>query len=294
MNKITNHIWFDTQAKEAAAFYVSVFGDAKITSSTSLSGTPSGDVDMVSLVIYGQPFSFIAAGPYFKVNPSISFTIYCATVAEAEDLWKKLSPDGKIMMDLGTYPFSEKYGWIQDKFGVSWQINYSKAGNTDQKVTPSLLFVGKVNGKAEEAIHFYTSVFKNSSIDMINRYGKGNETDNENHLNFAAFTLERNHFIAMDSGLKHDFSFNEAISFMVHCDGQTEIDYFWDKLSAVPESEQCGWLKDKYGVSWQIVPTIMEKMMSTGDDATKERVTKAFLKMKKFNIDELQRAFDGK
>lgn len=97
----------------------------------------------------------------------------------------------------------------------------------------------------------------------------------------------------MDSSAKHEFTFNEAVSLIVHCDTQQDIDHYWKKLSAVPEAEQCGWCKDKFGVSWQIVPTAMNEMMASGTPEQVARVTKAFMQMKKFDIDTLQRAYDG-
>ncbi|MBI4225647.1 VOC family protein, partial [Candidatus Roizmanbacteria bacterium] len=100
-------------------------------------------------------------------------------------------------------------------------------------------------------------------------------------------------FGAMDSAYEHKFSFNEAISFIVNCETQKEIDYFWNKLSAVPESEQCGWLKDKYGVSWQIVPKVMDEMMRKGKRNQIDRLTQAFLPMKKLNISNLKKAYRG-
>ncbi len=152
--KIAPHLWFDKEAKEAASFYCSIFPDSSITNITTLHDTPSGDCDVVSFRLFGQPFMAISAGPLFK--------------------------------------------------------------------------------------------------------------------------------------------FNESISFMVYCDTQEEIDYYWEKLSAVPEAEQCGWLKDKYGLSWQIVPTVMDKMMQDHDPERLARVTQTFLNMKKFDLAELQRAYDGK
>ena len=110
---------------------------------------------------------------------------------------------------------------------------------------------------------------------------------------FTDFMLEGQWFAAMDSARQHGFAFNEAISLMVYCDDQSEIDYYWEKLSAVPQAEQCGWIKDKYGLSWQIVPTAMDQMLEDSDSERAARVTKAFLKMKKFDIAELQRAYDG-
>ena len=111
---------------------------------------------------------------------------------------------------------------------------------------------------------------------------------------FTDFMLEGQWFAAMDSARMHDFAFSEAISFIVHCEDQAEIDYYWEKLSAVPESEQCGWLKDKYGLSWQIVPTAMDEMMSKGTPEQINRVTQSFLQMKKFDLATLQKAYDGK
>ena len=148
-------------------------------------------------------------------------------------------------------------------------------------------------GKAEEATDFYLSVFKDAKRGAIARYPSGMEPDKEGTVMFTDFMLEGQWFTAMDSAHKHDFAFNEAVSLMVECDTQKEIDYFWEKLSAVPEAEQCGWLKDKYGVSWQITPTEMDEMMLKGTPEQIKRVTQAFLKMKKFDLAELRRAYEG-
>jgi predicted 3-demethylubiquinone-9 3-methyltransferase (glyoxalase superfamily) len=139
---------------------------------------------------------------------------------------------------------------------------------------------------------FYASVFRNSKLDHIFRYGGDEEPDKVGTVKHAAFTLEGQQFAAMDSARGHKFSFNEAISFMVHCDTQQEIDYYWAKVSAVPAAEQCGWIKDKYGLSWQIVPTVMSEMLESRDEKKIDRVTQAFLKMKKFDIDTLKRAYE--
>jgi predicted 3-demethylubiquinone-9 3-methyltransferase (glyoxalase superfamily) len=195
-------------------------------------------------------------------------------------------------MPLGSYPFSERYGWLVDKYGLSWQIMYNSQAVT-QKITPSLMFTGDNSGKAEDAINFYVSVFKNANFDAKTRYEKGEAPDEEGTLKFAAFTLEGQKFSAMDSAHAHGFAFNEAISFLVNCEDQKEIDYYWSKLSAVPEAEQCGWLKDKYGFSWQISPIMLEEMMRTDDKEKLNRVTKSFLKMEKFEIAELEKAYHG-
>ncbi len=300
MQKITPHLWFDREAKEAAEFYATLFPNSRVTNITALHGTPSGDADVVSFELSGQPFMAISGGPLFKFNPSISFFVNFDSsrdrnsLENLERLWDKLSSGGTVLMPLQQYPFSDLYGWVQDKYGLSWQLILSDPKGEERPfIVPSLMFVGKVGGKAEEAINFYLSVFKHSKLGVVARYGKGQEPDKEGTIMFSDFMIENQWFAAMDSAYKHNFSFNEAISFMVKCDTQEEIDYYWEKLSAVPEAEQCGWLKDKYGVSWQIYPTIMDQMMKNGSPEQIDRVTQAFLPMKKFDIEKLKKAYEG-
>ncbi len=294
MPKITTHLWYDKEAKEAAEFYTSVFKDSKIKSSTTLHNSHSGTIDIVSIEVMGQDFTLLSAGPLFKFNPSISFLVACETKDEVDTLWKKLSPGGSPLMELGEYPFSARYGWLRDKYGLSWQLIFIGNLNIKQRITPTLMFVGNQCGKVEEAINFYASVFHNSKLGDILRYGEGQGPDKPGTVAHAAFTLEGQEFAAMDSALEHNFAFNEAISLMVHCKTQEEIDYYWGKLSAVPKAEQCGWLKDKYGVSWQIVPTVMNEMFKEKDGRKLARVMEAFLKMKKFDIAALEDAFEGR
>jgi predicted 3-demethylubiquinone-9 3-methyltransferase (glyoxalase superfamily) len=298
--KIVPHLWFDKEAKEAAKFYCSVFPDSNVANVTTLHNTPSGDVDTVSFDLWGQKFMAISAGPEFKFNPSISFIVNFDPSREKDakekidEAWNKLSQGGTVLMPLDKYPFSERYGWIQDKYGLSWQLILTNPeGEQRPPLVPSLTFVGKNCGKTEEALEFYLSVFRNSKPGAVFRYGPGQEPDKEGTVMFADFMLEGQWFAAMDSAREHGFNFNEAISFMVYCDTQEEIDYYWEKLSAVPEAEQCGWLKDRYGLSWQIVPTAMDEMMSQGTPEQMRRVTEAFLAMKKFDLAELEKAYKG-
>jgi predicted 3-demethylubiquinone-9 3-methyltransferase (glyoxalase superfamily) len=293
MQKITPHLWFDKEAKEAAAFYTSLLPDSKVTNITTLHDTPSGDCDVVSYVLADQPFMAISAGPLFTFNPSVSFHMKLKTKDEVDAIWEKLSAGGKVLMPLDAYPFSERYGWIEDTYGLSWQVIY--AGNTEiqQKITPVLMFVGTVCGKTEEAVTFYTSVFHHANTFFLTRYGQGEEPDQEGTVQYVAFTLEGMEFGAMDSAREHHFAFNEAISFLVPCETQAEIDYYWEKLSADPKAEQCGWLKDKFGLSWQIWPTAIGEMMKNGTREQIDRITQAFLPMKKFDLATLQGAYEG-
>jgi len=293
MQKIRPFLWFDKEAGEAAKLYTSIFKDSKIKKITTLSNTPSGTVEIVSVELCGQGFTLMSAGPLFKFNPSVSFLVACGTKEEVEALWKKLSQEGKPLMELTEYPFSERYGWISDKYGLSWQVMFMGERKITQRITPTLMFVGKVCGKAEEAIRFYSSVFNNSKVGGILRYEKDQAPDREGTIAHAEFTLEGQEFAAMDSARTHNFAFNEAISFVVHCETQEEIDYYWQKLSFDPKAEQCGWLKDKYGLSWQIVPAVLEEMLQDKDSRKVARVTEAFLQMKKFDIAILKRAYQG-
>jgi predicted 3-demethylubiquinone-9 3-methyltransferase (glyoxalase superfamily) len=302
MQKITPHLWYDTEAKEAAEFYCSLFPDSKITNVTTIHNVPSptGDSDIVSFRLSGQPFMAISAGPLFKFNPSVSFILNYDPSKEKDarkhldEVWEKLSQGGTTLMPLDKYPFAERYCWIQDKYGLSWQLILADpTGEGRPFITPSLLFVGDICGKAEEASKYYQSVFKNTKQGIVARYPDGMEPDKEGTIMFADFQLENQWFAAMDSAREHGFGFNEAISFMVNCDTQQEIDYYWGKLSFVPQAEQCGWCKDKYGVSWQITPTAMGKMLSKGTREQVDRVTETFLPMKKFDIAKLEKAYKG-
>jgi predicted 3-demethylubiquinone-9 3-methyltransferase (glyoxalase superfamily) len=291
MQKIIPHLWFDTQAGAAADFYLSVFPGSKDLGRYVIEDTPSGDAQSVTIELYGQKFMFISAGPFFTINPSVSFLIACSSKEEVDALWNRLIEGGSAMMELDSYPFSEHYGWVVDKFGVSWQIMAMGDMPSKQKITPTMMFVGDNCGKCEEAVNFYVSVFKNAGIKNISRYGFGMEPNLPDSIDHIAFDLENESFAAMDSAFDYPYNFSEAISFVVYCETQAEIDYYWDKLSFVPESEQCGWLKDKFGFSWQIVPSLMDKMMSEGDPDQMERVTQAFLQMKKFVIEDLAEAY---
>jgi predicted 3-demethylubiquinone-9 3-methyltransferase (glyoxalase superfamily) len=293
MQKIIPYLWYDKEAREAADFYVSTFPNSRMVNTTTLHDTPSGDTDSVSFELAGQSFQAFSAGPYFKFNPSISFHVKCDTKEEIDHIWDRLSQGGQVLMELGEYPFSEKYGWLQDRYGLSWQVLYTGGTAFDQKITPVIMFAGKVYGKAEEAIKFWSSVFHPSSVAAIQRYGKGEEPDREGTVRYASFSLFGQEFGAMDSGYEHAFQFNEAISFLVNCDTQTEIDDYWQKLTAVPEAEQCGWLKDKYGVSWQITPVRLAEMLQGPDQERINRVTQAFLVMKKLDIGQLEQAYSG-
>jgi predicted 3-demethylubiquinone-9 3-methyltransferase (glyoxalase superfamily) len=301
MQKITPHLWFDKEAVEAANFYASVFPNSQVTHTSVLKNTPSGDCDIVAFNVMGYEFMAISAGPYFKVNPSISFMVNFDpsrdkdAAGRIDEIWGKLMDGGKALMEIGEYPFSKRYGWVQDKYGVSWQLILANPeGEERPSIIPSLLFVGDVCGKAEEAANFYGSVFKDAKVGQMVKYPAGREPDKEGTVMFGEVMLEGQWFAVMDSAHAHDFKFNEGVSLLIKAKDQEEIDYYWSKLSAVPESEQCGWLKDRFGVSWQVSPADLDKYLSQGSPEQAQRVTQAFLKMKKFDLAALKDAYEGK
>jgi predicted 3-demethylubiquinone-9 3-methyltransferase (glyoxalase superfamily) len=274
-NPIYPCLWFDGKAKEAADFYCTVFSDSKILETNPI---------VTTFEASGQKFMCLNGGSMFTINPSLSFFVVCETEAETEAIWEKLADGGSVLMALDKYPWSEKYGWLKDKFEVNWQISFGKMADVGQKFTPSLMFTEEVHGKAEEAINFYTSLFKNSSITGILKYTE-EEPDATGTVKHAQFKLNDNVFMAMDSGYPHGFTFSEGVSLVIECENQEEIDYFWDQFTKDGEESMCGWLKDKYGVSWQIVPEILGDLMR--DPEKGQRVVQAFLKMKKFDIQTL-------
>ncbi len=290
MQKIDPFIWFNEQTEEAVQFYTSLFKNGKVGAINRMGDYvpgPKGKVMTATFQLGGLELMALNGGPEFTITPAISFFVSCQTPEEIDTLWKNLSAGGQVMMELDHYPFSEKFGWVADRYGVSWQLDLVKR---PQRIAPFLMFVREQNGKAEEAIKYYVSLFKNSRIDQIVHYdsGEGQPTGNVQH---ARFTLNGQEFMAMDGGTNHAFSFTPALSLYVNCEGQAEVDYFWEKLSAGGEKGPCGWLTDKFGVSWQVVPTVLGELMSDPDPEKAKRVTQAMLQMTKIDIDQLQQAY---
>jgi predicted 3-demethylubiquinone-9 3-methyltransferase (glyoxalase superfamily) len=298
MKRVTPCLWFNDQAQEAVDFYTAIFNEGRVHHTSfytdagkEIHGHKAGDVLTVEFEVEGQSFTALNGGPQFTITPAISFIVGRRSIQEIDTLWADLSEGGTVLMPLDTYPFSERYGWVNDKFGVSWQLIYASDMTTTSGILPSLMFTGSNAGKAEEAMQFYTSTFPDSHIGDSMRYSADQAPDVEGTIAHGEFTIFDQSFTAMDSARQHDFGFSEAVSLMVTCETQAEIDEYWDALSAVPEAEACGWLKDKYGVSWQIVPTIMNDMLTNGTPEQLERVMAAYMPMKKFDIAELERAY---
>ena len=293
MERIVPHLWFNDNAKEAVNFYRTLFDDSKMMLEQKLDGTPSGEnAAYYEFTLAGQLFGALNGGPHFTFNPAISISVNCETIEETEVLWQKLIEGGRALMPLQEYTFSKLYGWVEDKYGLSWQVIYTEGFEYEQKITMQLMFSGDMTGKANEAIKYYTDLFKDGVIGDIHEYEEGQAVQEDAKISHANFSILDTEILASDNGTQTDYTFNEAISLMVLCVTQAEIDYYWEKLSADPEAEQCGWLKDKFGVSWQIVPANMNELMSRGTQAQIDAVTQEFLKMKKLDKNHLERAWE--
>ena len=242
---------------------------------------------VVKFELEGKAIMGLNGGPMIKINPAISFFVTCQSNEEIESYWNKLIEGGNAMMALNNYPWAEKYGWVVDKFGMTWQLMLGELPANGQKIIMSLLFVNEQFGKAREAIETYTAIFPDSPVDTLQLYEAG-EGQPVGFLKFGHFSLNKEVFAAMDGPGDHQFKFNEGVSFVVECEKQEEIDYYWNKLTDGGKESMCGWLVDKFGVSWQIVPAIIASLMT--DPEKVPRVMQAVMKMKKLDIETLVNA----
>ena len=277
--KITPCLWFDGQAQEAAALYCSVFANAKITAQSPI---------VTGIDVSGQSITLLDGGSKYKPTPSISFYYICEKPEELDRILNAFSKEGTVLMALDKYPWGEKYGWINDKFGISWQLALGNINDVGQKITPCLLFTGKQYGRAEEAISHYSSIFRHSKVDGILRYSANEQPDQEGKVKHAQMALNGQKIMLMESAGAHNFTFTEGVSLTIHCENQDEIDYYWQKLTESGEESMCGWLKDKFGVSWQIIPVVLNKIMS--DPAKAGKAAQAFMAMRKLNIEQIVQA----
>jgi predicted 3-demethylubiquinone-9 3-methyltransferase (glyoxalase superfamily) len=264
-------LWFDGQAKEAAEFYCATFRNSFITAETPL---------VVTFTLNGSKIMGLNGGPLFRINPSISLFVNCETLEEADRIWNILIEEGSSMIPMNEYPWSKRYGWLQDKYGLTWQISWYGNDLDTFRIVPAMLFTGDQFGQASEAIRLYSSIFKNTSTEMMVVYPEGDP--NAGKTMYSEFMLNQSLIIAMDGPGDHNFNFNEGVSFVVECETQAEIDFLWAKLSEGGEESMCGWLKDKFGVSWQIVPAVLAQIMS--DPVKAPLAMQAFLKMRKLDI----------
>jgi predicted 3-demethylubiquinone-9 3-methyltransferase (glyoxalase superfamily) len=284
-NNIFPCLWYDENAKESAEFYCKIF-DGKITADTPV---------VMNIELFGQKIMLLNGGPQFKKNASVSFMVICETEDEVQQYWDQLMEGGMALMPLDSYSWSKKYGWLKDQYDVTWQIFLGNKQES-QKIIPTLMFMHENNGKAMQAMELYTSTFPDSKIGSILKYGEGSEghpiAEPGENIQHAHFVIDGYSFFCMDSSYNHQFDFNEAISMVVMTEDQEQTDHYWKSLTSDGGKESmCGWLKDKFGFSWQIVPKRLIELMNDADPMKAQQVVQAMMKMQKIIIKDLENAY---
>lgn len=283
-NDIFPCLWHDGDAGEAAALYCKIFG-----------GTITADTPVVmNIDLFGQKLMLLNGGPHFEKNASVSFMVICDTEDEVQQYWDQLLEGGMALMALDSYPWSKKYGWVKDRFGTTWQLFLGEKAD-EQKLVPTLMFIHQNNGKAKEAMEFYTQTFPNSKIGNILHYKDGGEPNEvPENVQHAHFVIDGYSLFCMDNSYDHAFDFNEGISMVIMTDDQVETDHLWNTLiSGGGRESMCGWLKDKYGFSWQIVPKKLIQLMNDADQGKAQQVVQAMMKMHKIIIKDLEEAYNA-
>lgn len=276
-NKLRVGVWSDNKAKETADFYMKSFDSGSIVSEHNMA---------VELDLGGMILLFINGGPMFQPNPSISFSYACSSLLELEKLYQTLIVGGKIMMPKDKYSWAETYAFIEDKYGVSWQLSFDRNQENTGKIIPSLIFVNENNGKAEQAGALYLGLSEENKMLHMVKYGK-DENNTEGHVMYSLIHVFGKELILMDGAGSHNFAFNEGVSLLVVTEDQEETDALWEAFLAGGGTEQqCGWLKDAYGVSWQIVPKQFLDLAGCGDKEVVSKLMQAVYPMKKLIINE--------
>ncbi len=273
MQRIVPNIWCQGNANDVGSYYAATLPDTsmEVVASYPTENLPDFQRDLagqplvVDVTVGGYRIRLINAGGEYRPTPAISFILSMDPSAHGgEDetraamgrMWDALADGGEVRMPLDAYPHSALYGWVEDRYGVNWQLMLADpAGDPRPLVIPQFLFTGAAV-QAQQAIELYTGLLPDSAPGMaVPLPGDGGG------VMFAEFTLAGQWFSAMDGGTIHDFTFSPGLSLEVDCTDQNQIDTLWEALSAVPEAEQCGWLVDRFGVSWQIVPENMGELV---------------------------------
>jgi predicted 3-demethylubiquinone-9 3-methyltransferase (glyoxalase superfamily) len=266
-------IWYLDSAIQAFQLYTTCVPNSKLINSSNI---------VVQAKIAGVDVMGINGGSHFSPNASVSYMLVLEKQAEVDEIWDLLQVEGKILMPLSSYPWSAYYGWVEDKYGVHWQLYLGQLSDVNhQALVPTLMFSGSNRGNCKNAISFYQAVFSEFKLQGILHYSQENLSDYVQHAQFVinGFTI-----MVMDSENDIDAPFTEGNSFVIQCDTQDEIDFYWNELTKNGVESQCGWCKDPFGVSWQIIPRNMNELIRT------ETAVAAMMQMKKIDIAKLQNA----
>jgi predicted 3-demethylubiquinone-9 3-methyltransferase (glyoxalase superfamily) len=290
MKPIVPYLWFDHQAEAAVDLYTHTFLHSHVVSNSlytasgaEVSGRPEGSLLSIDFVIAGQPMVALNGGPTYSFTPANSFYVHCAFPEEVDRIYEKLSAGGEVLMELGAYPFSSRFTWVKDPFGVNWQIMQS---DQPAQIVPGFLFTGPHIGQAEAAIQHYIATIPHSKLRVMEKSPDG-------FVQYASFTLNGQTFAATESNFDHGFDFSPAISYLLNCETEEEFESVWSALADETTDPQCGWVTDRFGITWQIVPEALFTLVNSDDKIRSERVLKALYPMKKINVAVLKQAFRG-
>ncbi len=286
-NNIFPCLWFNGDGKEAADFYCETF-DGKITADTPV---------VLNFELFDQKFMFLNAGSQFEKNGSISFTILCETEDERTEYWTALIEEGTVLKEVNENDLNSRVDTVLDQFGVTWNLIVDKT-LIDQKIIPTLLFSNQNQGKAVAAEIFYTDIFSEGDYENVLKEFEISEMRSEEILQngfVGHFKIAHYSLICEDNLIDNQLDFNEGISLVVMTDDQVETDHLWDSLlDNGGRASMCGWLKDQFGVSWQIVPKKLLELMNDLEQPQKaQKVVEAMMTMQKFDISTLETAYNS-
>ncbi|SFT73240.1 Glyoxalase superfamily enzyme, possibly 3-demethylubiquinone-9 3-methyltransferase [Lishizhenia tianjinensis] len=273
---ISTCIWLDNSASEAASFYAQVLHNVQILSESPF---------LTGIDIDGTRVTLMNGGPSYRPSPAVSFYYLIEEEKDFNQVYTALMQEGKVYLPLDQYPWAEKYAWVEDKFGVSWQLALGEISLVNQRVSPFLTFTGANFGRGEEALSLYAELFSDYQSGGVLKYPEAMGADYSGKIQHTQFSINGTVLMLSENPQQHTWQFTEGNSFMLLCDSQEEIDSFWSKLSEGGEEGRCGWLKDKFGISWQIIPSVLGSLMQ--DQSRIEAVSKAFMAMKKIDIETL-------
>ncbi|CRH22272.1 VOC family protein [Carnobacterium maltaromaticum] len=286
-NKFASCLWVDNQVEEMTELYTKVFENGKPLKTLYFledAHGKIGDILTQSVQLANQEFILLNGGPEFKATPSISYMVTCTSETQLQVLWQELSEGGKLLMNLAIYPGVGQFGWLEDRFGISWQFSLDQSSSS-QKITPCFMFSGEQYGNASRAVAEWIEVFQSGEI--LEHYSNEDLT-----TKLAKFTLHQQEFMAMDSAVDHDFTFSLANSFYVYCENQKEIDRLWTAITSKGTEMPCGWMGDRFGVAWQTVTRDMDTMLDRKNLTKALAVTQAVYGMMKIDSEELRRIYN--
>lgn len=286
-NKFAPCLWVDNQVEEMTELYTKVFENGKPLKTLYFledAHGKIGDILTQSVQLANQEFILLNGGPEFKATPSISYMVTCTSETQLQVLWQELSEGGKLLMNLAIYPEVGQFGWLEDRFGISWQFSLDQSSSS-QKITPCFMFSGEQYGNASSAVAEWIEVFQSGEI--LEHYSNEDST-----TKLSKFTLHQQEFMVMDSAVDHGFTFSLANSFYVYCENQKEIDRLWTAITSKGTEMPCGWMGDRFGVAWQTVTRDMNTMLDRKNLTKALAVTQAVYGMMKIDSEELRRIYN--